>query len=177
MTRKSVKQMEKTIAKQAKVNPKKFWQYVKSKMTSRSGIPNITIPGTENDPGGPKLTSSFKEQVEIFSAYFASVFTKSPNAHQSAEDHQLEHILEPLFITPTRVSKRLKALNTSKSPGPDNIHPQVLKELGNELAEPLSILFNNSLGCVALPVDWKSGNICYIQKRTLAITDLSVLPV
>ena len=39
------------------------------------------------------------------------------------------------------VKQHLISLNEFKSPGPDELHPRVIKELAEELSEPLSIIF------------------------------------
>jgi hypothetical protein len=38
------------------------------------------------------------------------------------------------------VLKQLNSLKIDKSPGPDELHPRLLKELAKSLAKPLSIL-------------------------------------
>ena len=38
--------------------------------------------------------------------------------------------------------KRLKTLKINKSPGPDELHPRILKELANEISYPLKLLFD-----------------------------------
>ena len=48
--------------------------------------------------------------------------------------------LEELKITEEKVKKRLESLNQHKSPGPDGLHPRVLKELSNEISKPLAII-------------------------------------
>ncbi|KFQ43407.1 hypothetical protein N333_10227, partial [Nestor notabilis] len=57
-----------------------------------------------------------------------------------------------------QVQDHLKNLNVHKSMGPDEIHPQDLKELANEIAKPLSIIFENSWQSGEVPDDWKKGN-------------------
>ena len=43
------------------------------------------------------------------------------------------------------MSKRLVALNPNKLSGPDGFHLRILKELAQELAQPLAVIFHSSL--------------------------------
>jgi len=49
--------------------------------------------------------------------------------------------------------------------GPDEEHPQVLREPADEVAEPLSVTFEKSWQSNEVPTDWERGNITLIFKR------------
>ncbi len=70
----------------------------------------------------------------------------------------------PIF-TPCLVHKELSTLDTSRSPGPEQLHPNLLKWLATFLAEPLADLFNNSLATAVVPSEWKVALICPIFKK------------
>jgi len=69
------------------------------------------------------------------------------------------------IISPVKVKEQLKNLNVNKSSGPDLVHPRILYELREELAYPLTKIFNLSIVNKTLPNDWKSANISAIYKK------------
>jgi hypothetical protein len=69
------------------------------------------------------------------------------------------------FFIKEKVKKKLDKLKISKSPGPDGIHPRVLKEVSMSLCTPLSIIFETSNKTGLLPEDWKCANITAIYKK------------
>jgi hypothetical protein len=70
--------------------------------------------------------------------------------------------------TPRReVVRKIRKLNPDSAAGPDNIHPKLLIECVQEVAELLSIIFRKSTGmeekCV--PSDWKKAIVNPIFKK------------
>ncbi|CAM4592532.1 unnamed protein product [Lepidochelys olivacea] len=49
--------------------------------------------------------------------------------------------------------------------GPDALHPRVIKELADVIAEPLAIIFENSWRLGEVPDNWKKANVVPIFKK------------
>jgi hypothetical protein len=73
----------------------------------------------------------------VLADFFSSVFTVEVDSDLPAVKSRINHKLESIEITPDKVEKKLKDLKISKSPGPDNFHPRVLRELSSVLSAPL----------------------------------------
>jgi len=57
------------------------------------------------------------------------------------------------------VRDRLSDLDAQKSMGPDGMHPRVLRELADVIAEPLCIIFERSCRTEEVPEDWRKANV------------------
>jgi len=63
------------------------------------------------------------------------------------------------------VKARLASLREDKSPGADDLSPRLLKRISEEIAYPVTILFNQSMNEGAVPHDWKIANVTPIFKK------------
>ena len=156
------RQFEKNIALNVKENPKAAWAYIKSKYKAKEGIQNLATD--QNDPNSP-LTKTDQENANILSEYFSSVFVREPPGAVPNLDKKTENDIPALIITEKMVMKKLMKLKTNKSPGIDEMHPKMLKELKSEICKPLTIIFNKSLESNKLPLIWKQAKISAIYKN------------
>ena len=159
--RKGKLQYEQKVAKQAKVNPKAFFRYTRSKMKTRDAV-GVLID--ENDA----LISTDGEIANMLNKYFGSVFTQEemnmPPSQISFKGLD-EEKLSVTEVSQEDVYKLLSNLNASKSPGPDKIYPYILKILAKELSEPICLIFNQSLIEGRVPSEWKDANVTPIFKK------------
>ena len=63
------------------------------------------------------------------------------------------------------VHDKLSSLNPNKAPGPDGLHPRLLKNRANTLTRPLFLIYSQSLKNGKIPSEWKKANIMPIFKR------------
>jgi hypothetical protein len=80
-----------------------------------------------------------------------------------------------ICLTEEEVFTSLNGVKLGKSSGPDCLPNWVLKEIGNILAMPISIIINTSFKENRVPACWKLANICPIPKDKQVIDIIKIL--
>ena len=99
------------------------------------------------------MKTTDQEASEVLNEQYYKQFTKEdtsnlpdiPPKHLSSEE------LKKFKITEEVVLKELKNLKPNKAPGIDGLHPRVLKEMAEEIAHPLTLIYQKSLTGGELP--------------------------
>eukprot|EP00061_Rhincodon_typus_P003137 g19381.t1 len=68
-------------------------------------------------------------------------------------------------ITKEKVLEKWNGLKVDKSPGPDGLHPRVLKEIAEEIVEALVVIFPESLGSGRVLENQKIANMTPLFKK------------
>ncbi|GAB0204273.1 mitochondrial enolase superfamily member 1 [Grus japonensis] len=102
------------------------------------------------------LLSQDMEKVEVVNDSFASVFTDKASSHtaQIAEGkgRGWENAELPT-VGEDQVRDHRRNLKVHKPMGPDEMHPQVLRELVDEVAKPLSVILEKLWQSSEVPTD------------------------
>ena len=72
---------------------------------------------------------------------------------------------------------KISKLKQDKAPGDDGITPKFLKEVADEIAEPLTEIFNKSVSEGVVPQDWKIANVTPIFKKGTKLDSGNYRPV
>jgi Reverse transcriptase (RNA-dependent DNA polymerase)/Endonuclease-reverse transcriptase len=156
--RKAKRKQERELTKKDDRNGKKFTNYIKTKTKVRTGIGPL-----KKDDGSP--TADEKEMSEILNKFFTSVFTNEDGDNLPTKVCETNVLLSDIVITEGKIIEKINALKKDSAPGPDNIHPRLLKELKEIISRPLAIIFRHSLDTGAVPQEWRKAKVIPIYKK------------
>ncbi|KAF7249040.1 F-box/WD repeat-containing protein 10 [Varanus komodoensis] len=117
--RKAKADYELRLAKNIKSNKKGFLQHVNRKRKGRQ------VMGPLNKEEGDPVTD-MREQAQMLNDYFASVFSpKQDRADLHGRLDEAGDLGAQIRVTPLEVEGLLRALDGTKAPGPDGLHPKI----------------------------------------------------
>ncbi|CAF0861072.1 unnamed protein product, partial [Brachionus calyciflorus] len=140
-------------------NPKLVYKYINDKQLINKSIKALNING--------KFITEPKEIADELNKFFQSVFTtdsfnfaENLNFKTNVKcDTQPEDLVSMEILI-----NRLETLEPSKSPGPDGVHGQILKNTAKAISIPIFIIFTNSFRSGIVPNIWKQANITPLHK-------------
>ena len=149
---------EKSLAVCFKFNPSKLFRHLRD-LSKKS-------PQTRTIIHNGSIITETGQIAEIFNKYFNSTFTRSdytlpPWDKMPSPTYQLSSI----SIEESEVYETLTSLDTTKSPGHDNINASTLKCCATALTRSVTHIFNSSLSSHTFPPHWKVHKICPIPKK------------
>ena len=159
-TRIAKRNYEIKVAREAKSNPKGFFNMYRTKTRERIG-PLKTEAG--------EIIESGEDMCKLLNDYFLSVFTREnqdtipvrEEVFQGEDNEKLRDVI----ITRQVVQKEIEKLKKNKSPGPDKVYPRILKECKEILSGPLTNVFRKSVDTSVVPSLWKEANVTPIFKK------------
>ena len=154
--KKAIRTFKKLIAKEAKSHPKAFYNYFNSTTKTRLSVTSLMTDST--------VSSNDQENADTLNIFFSSVFTQEDLQNIPAFEDRCENFFSSVDLSDKAVMVKFKKLKHDKGPGPDAIHPRILKELSEYLLVPLRILFIRSLYEGVLPNSWKISHVIPIFK-------------
>jgi len=140
------------LARDIKGNKKSFYRYISDKRKASENV------GPLQKETGDLVTWDMKK-AEVLNDFLASVFTGKRSRHTAQVAGGPGRDWKKNEELPTageaQVRDHPRNMKVHKSRGPDDIHSQVPRELSNEVAKTLSILFKKSWQSSEVPTDWK----------------------
>lgn len=154
----------------SKFSSKKLFSLIKNSRQDSQGIAPLKAKPTDSN-----LYTLNKDKANILNRQFQSVFTPvSPlNLSQLCDQALDSNHANPSYpampeikIDRNGILKLLFNLRPGKAAGPDQLKPIVLKELRNEIAPIIELIFTLSLSSGQVPREWTSAIVCPLYKKS-----------
>ena len=158
--RKAKRRHESKMASNIKTDSKMFYKYARSKMEVKEGIVSL------KDEDG-RDTADVGKMTCILNQYFATVFTEEDLSDMPVPTNMCnsDEVMDEIDTSQSAVYQKLRNLDPEKAVGDDNINPAILRNVADQFAVPLSIIFTTSMKSGKIPKDWRTANVTPIYKK------------
>ncbi|MCG8077787.1 MAG: reverse transcriptase family protein, partial [Candidatus Thiodiazotropha taylori] len=136
---------------------KRLFNFIKSLRRDSTGV----APLKENG----RLHDDPKDKADILNRQYQSTWTREDKTNIPEPEGDPFPSIQDIKVTREGVEKLLLKLNPAKACGPDLLPARVLKELAQDIAPYLAIVFQKSLDTGNVPKDWRSANVTAIFKK------------
>ena len=157
LIRKEKRNFELRLAQKVRQQPKRYYSYAQSKKNLRDKVGALVLDGNQ-------IAIDDQSKATALGNYFKSVHRLDSGSANPSTTNPLPAEINDLVITAGELLKILEGLDKSKAPGPDGIHPAIVRPLAHIIVGPLVELFQASLEEGVLPVDWKTAVVVAIHK-------------
>ena len=187
ITRKVKQNYYMELLKDAHGDQGKVWHVINNligKQKTRIGIPTTLFDKQNTEQSNPELIC--EEMNQFFCNVGSDLASTIPDNGIDPTSY-LNPVSHPhsFFLTPVdehEIFTKLSTIKTSKSPGPDMIHPRFIKDGKTFLTHPLQHIINRSMATGKVPNTFKVARITPIHKagdKRLATNyrPISILPI
>ena len=145
---------------------KQFWKTIRYFVKNNNST--TSIPPLKSTLPNGQITTCYTdyEKAECLNEYFASISTiNDDNCQLPTFEFKCLNRLSNISCSVDEIKTLIDILNPNKASGPDGISNKMLKPVAQEVAQPLSILFNRSFREGKFAESWKHSNVIPLPKK------------
>lgn len=148
-----------------------IFKFINRKKAYKSGIAPL-----KDSSGILKITN--EEKANLLNEYFSSVFIENNGINNNIRRKCSEHVnFANISFSPVIVNMYLKKLKPKLSHTPDGIPAFILRTFSDELALPLSIIFERSFSVSKLPTIWLTADVTPVYKKGFSSDPKNYRPI
>ena len=164
---------ERRAVEKIKVNPKYFYSYAKSFSKVKETITTLLN-------GEKKLVTEKKDLANILQTQFCSVFSDPACPDKTMPEFAMTPIISrdtDLTLTLDNIKDAISELKLDSAPGPDGIPSVLLKRCASSLAEPICLIWSESMSSGVVPSYYKTGYVTPLFKKGSRCEAVNYRPV
>ncbi|MPC67992.1 hypothetical protein E2C01_062181 [Portunus trituberculatus] len=139
-------------------------------MGHRNAIPPLTRPD------GTTAISS-EDKASLLAEFFAGKMTVADMGRRPPHlPQETDCAVTDVHVTPGKVEQLLRELKESKTTGPEDVSPRLLKRCSSKLSGPFTSVFESCLRENRWPSIWKEARVVQCTKRTRSLSPTTTDP-